>query len=295
MRLLSLSRLTLPVIVLASIGLVSCISGGGGGGSAGGGSGFLSLNITDAPVDFALEVVVQFDGVELHSAAGDLITITYNHPKVINLLALTGGVTEFLLEDESLPAGNYNWIRLQVDEANSYIDVGTGQEPLIIPSGAQTGLKLNRGFTVAANGSVAFTIDFDLRKSVHDAPGGGYHLRPTLRIVDDSVTGALAGSVDATLITSECAGADNGAVYVFEGAGAVPDDVDGDAGDPIATALVADDGSGDYSVAFLEQGDYVATYTCDAENDDPTEDDSLGFVGTTQVSITAGQTTTLDF
>ena len=294
MRLLSLPRLTLPGIVLASISLISCISGGGGGG--GGGNGFLSINITDAPVDYALEVVVQFDGVELHSAAGDRTMITYNQPKRINLLALTGGVTEFLLENESLPAGRYNWIRLQVDEDNSYIDVGAGQEPLIIPSGAQTGLKLNRGFTIAENGSVAFTIDFDLRKSVHEAPGSGYHLRPTLRIIDDSVAGALAGSVDATLITSECAGGvDYGAVYVFEGASAVPDDVDGDAGDPIATALVADDGSGDYSVAFLEQGDYVVAYTCDAENDDPAADDALGFTGTTQVNITAGQTTFLNF
>jgi len=76
---------------------------------------------------------------------------------------------------------------------------------LIVPSGAESGLKMNRGFTLPADGSVALTVDFDLRKSLHAPPGQksmmetctqGYLLRPTLRLVQDSEVGAIAGTID---------------------------------------------------------------------------------------------------
>ena len=286
-----------------SFGLVILLVACGGGGSSGGGS--LSLSVTDAAVDSALQVVVVFTGVEIQASTGDRINIDYATPKQIDLLALSGGDTALLLDGQSLPSGSYNWIRLRLDEDASYIDVGAGQENLRIPSGANTGLKLNRGFAVAENGSVAFTIDFDLRKSV-TLSAGAYKLRPTLRIVDDSEVGSLMGLADNTMVSANCADANlsAGAVYLFENENGVADDVDGDAGDPIATALVALNADADYAykIAFLPAGDYLAAYTCDAANDEPndpddgdSEDDALTFFGNAVVSIAAGSTTTLNF
>jgi hypothetical protein len=155
---------------------------------------------------------------------------------------------------------------------------------------------------VQEDGSAAFTIDFDLRKSVTLA-AGAYKLRPTLRILDDSEVGALAGSVDPTVVTTECVdpSISAGAVYVYEDESGVADDYDGDSGDPIASAMV-DLTDYSYTVAFLEEGDYLAAYTCDASNDeadDPndgdSEDDVLNFVGETVVTIVAGQTADQDF
>ncbi len=282
--------------------LSSC---GGGGSSAGGGGGSLSLSITDAAVDSALQVVVVFTGVQIQPSEGARIDIDYSVPKQIDLLALSGGETELLLEGQSLPVGRYNWIRLEVDETAGYIDVGAGEEELRIPSGANTGLKLNRGFTVQENGATAFTIDFDLRKSV-TLSAGGYKLRPTLRIVDNSEVGSLMGVVDNTVVSANCADANlsAGAVYLFEDEGGVPDDVDGDNGDPIATALVELDADANYAykIAFLPDGDYQAAYTCDAVDDEPhdpddgdSEDDALTFIGATSVTINAGATTVLNF
>lgn len=301
-------KLVLLAGIAMALGLTAC---GGGGGSSSttssssnvlSSSGSLSLSITDSPVDSALAVVVTFTGVILNPEDGDRIEIDYDTPKQIDLLALNGGETELLLDDESVPAGHYSWIRLKVDESASYIDVGSGDEPLSIPSGAQTGLKLNRGFTVQEDGSAAFTIDFDLRKSVTQA-AGNYKLRPTLRMMDDSTVGALSGVVDSTVISAKCADASlsAGAVYVFEDETGSADDYDGDSGDPIASAMV-DLTDYSYTVAFLPEGDYLAAYTCDAvddEADDPSdgdsEDDTLDFVGETVVTITAGKTTTKDF
>ena len=53
--------------------MVAC--GGGGGGDASTGS--LSVGVTDAPVDSADEVVVEFYGVELQPANGSRITFDF--------------------------------------------------------------------------------------------------------------------------------------------------------------------------------------------------------------------------
>jgi hypothetical protein len=157
------------------------------------GTGKLSLAITDAPVDGATAVVVQFTGVEVKPADGSARSFTFDAPRQIDLLALTGTDSELLLDEVEVPAGRYNWVRLAVDAdedgvTDSYIDLDDGsRHELEVPSGAETGLKLVSGFRVPAGGEASFTLDFDLRKSVHEPMGAGdsFKLRPTLRIVDN--------------------------------------------------------------------------------------------------------------
>lgn len=219
-------------------------------------------------------------------------------PKQIDLLALNGGQTDVLLNGFVLPAGHYPWIRLMVDTAgilDSYIVVSGGADhELTIPSGSETGLKLNRGFDVPAGGSANFTMDFDLRKSVTVTGTGDYVLRPTIRMVDNTMVGAIAGTVAPSLVPSGC----TPAVYVFSGAGATPVDIDGIAPDPVTTAIVKLDsvtGEYRYNAAFLEAGDYTIAYTCDAAKDEPTTSEALAFVGATTVAVTANATTLHNF
>ncbi|HKK14361.1 MAG TPA: DUF4382 domain-containing protein [Gammaproteobacteria bacterium] len=277
------------------LGVAGC-----GGGSSGGATGSLTLGVADGPVDGASHVVVEFTGVEVHGADGTVKQIDYAQPRQIDLLQLTGGVTEKLLDSESLPAGSYNWIRLKVNDTGSYIvPAAGGQYPLTIPSGAQSGLKLNRGFAVPDGGHAAFTVDFDLRKSVTQA-NGSYKLRPTLRLVDDSTVGALRGSVSSTLL-GQCASAHpsgyTAAVYVFAD-GTTPADVDTSDpshNNPVATADV-DAATQTYTVPFLEQDSYTAAFTCDAAQDTANQTDpGVSFSGSRTVTITAGKTTTADF
>jgi len=59
---------------------------GGGGGDGGAKTGMLKLGVTDAPVDVADAVVVQFSGVELKPKNGSPFTVTYSGgPKSIDL------------------------------------------------------------------------------------------------------------------------------------------------------------------------------------------------------------------
>lgn len=314
MDILSLLKRSVSILAFALL-LASC----GNSSNMGTGTGALTLRVTDAAVDSALHVYIQFHGLEIQSASGMRTTLYYCQdpmdatktvvsatacstppaPKQLDLLALTGGQADFLLNGYVLPAGHYDWIRLMVDTADphdSYIvDSGNADHELTIPSGSETGLKLNRGIDVAAGGHADFTIDFDLRKSVHVTGAGEYMLRPTLRLVNSALTGSIAGTVNPLLATATGC---TPAVYVFTGAGVTPDDIDGTPADPVTTALVKlDIGSGEYryQAAFLEVGDYTVAYTCQAAADDPAVSDTLVFTGTATVPVTANSTTPHNF
>ena len=302
------TRSTLINYIAATfVALMLTACGGGGGGDSS--TGTLDLAITDAPVDAAKAVVVEFTGVELQPAVGERIEYDFidefgdPDSREIDLLALTGGTSELLLDGVTLPAGDYNWIRLKVNAErgviDSYIDLlDDSRHSLYVPSGSQSGLKLNRGFNVPVDDTASFTIDFDLRKSVHDPsnPADDYFLRPTLRLVDNNTDGALSGIVSGIENDPDCN--DNmdyiGAVYVFNDGDAV-DDVDG-VDDPVTSAMVPNDGNYAYTVAFLPEGDYTVAFTCDADIDDNANDeDPVDFVDEAMVTITAGKTTMQDF
>ena len=296
-------------VSVASITLLLTACGGGGGSSSG--TGTLNLGITDAAIDNAESVVVEFTGVELQPAGGNRIVHDFPTARQIDLRALTGGTTELLLDGVVVPAGRMSWLRLKVnaerDVTDSYIMIDGSMHPLWIPSGETTGLKLNRGFDVPEGGVASFTIDFDLRRSVHKPNGldPNHILRPTLRLVDGNTDGALTGTISETIIMADadCAGDPGdpvGAVYVFDIADAV-DDLDG-TGDPITSALVPNDGVYAYTVAFLPEGEYKVAFTCDADIDEPDKDADtdptdgpVDFVDEYSVTIVAGKTTAQNF
>jgi hypothetical protein len=300
-------RATIPAVAISMVlGLAAC-SGSGDGGK----TGQLSLGVTDAPIDDASSVVVQFSGVAFKragSAPESVQTLTPS-PRQLDLLQYQEGRAALLLDDVTLPAGDYEWIRLIVDNQpgvrDSYLVLAGGAEcELRVPSGAESGLKLNRGFTLPADGSVALTIDFDLRKSIHAPPGQqgaapdctqGYLMRPTLRIVDDANVGAIAGHVDSALVTAECLPK----VYVFSGSDVVPDDIEDASGadaDPLVVASVTVENGTTaypYRAAFLPPGPYTVAFTCD--DDDAAADDVLVFTGTQNVTVQANLIGTADF
>jgi hypothetical protein len=266
--------------------------------------GRLSLGVTDAPVDTAERVVVEFSGVTIQPAEGEREEFMFDTPRQIDLLALQGGAEAMLLTNESLPAGRYNWIRLHVNasqnESTSFIEYEDGtQYPLFIPSGNQTGLQLVQGFDVPVNGSISLTIDFDLRRSVIRPPGmePNHILRPALRLVDNSEVGSIAGVVDASLIVDDGDHECSPAVYVYEGSGVEPTDVFNNAG-PVTTAIVNMDSEGvfSYRAAFLVAGDYTAAFTCEADLDDPDTDDEIVFTGgAADVEVVAGDEAAVNF
>ncbi|MCF6194404.1 MAG: DUF4382 domain-containing protein [Kangiellaceae bacterium] len=67
--------------------------------------------------------------------------------KTIDLLVLQNGESAPLSQNESIEAGNYNWLRILVDgdegEIDSYITLDNGDQFfLYISTGSQMGLKI---------------------------------------------------------------------------------------------------------------------------------------------------------
>jgi len=292
------------LITILGLSLSGCGSGGSSS-SDGLSTGLLSLHITDAPVDNASHVIVEFTGVEIQSSSGNRTNFDFSPPRQIDLLALHGGGSEVILDNVILTAGDYDWIRLKVnadcDVNDSYIEINNVIHSIWIPSGNQSGLKLVRGFHLPADGIADFTIDFDLRKSVNYPQGqgncsGNYKLKPALRIVNNISAGSIAGNVNQALINdATCTGGN--VVYVFQGLNISPDDVDGIIPDPITSAIVEVNNIGEYNyrASFLNAGDYTIAFTCQADSDTPETDDTIDFAGTTNVSVTAGLVTIHDF
>jgi hypothetical protein len=289
--------------------LAGCGGGNGTGTSAG--TGTLQVSVTDAKIDEALAVVVHYTAVQIHGDTYDT-TIDVTDPltgdpgRSINLLDYTNGASTQLF-DQELPAGHYQWMRLTIDldPSKSYIELADGQHPLWCNSCTKNGLKLNRDFTIAANQTTAFTLDFNLRSSI-TFDNKRYHLRPTVRVVATDASGAIAGSVDPTVISSNDPDGNGCAVYVFNGPGATLDDVyvpttgdvPTDHNNPATTAIV-DPATQDYMTAFLTPGTYTVALTCDPELDMTASDEVVGtdmtFVDNQDASVTSGMTTTVDF
>lgn len=300
------------VLIAGAALLAGC--GGSGSGSGSTGTGTLSLGLTDAPADDARQVVIQFSGVEVkHEGAAPRMLTLSPSPRQFNLLEFQQGRAALLLNNVTLDAGRYEWVRLIVDNTmnmrDSYVVLNDGSEcELRIPSGAESGLKLNRGFTIESGGSVALTIDFDLRQSLRAPPGQrgnglnctqGYMLRPVLRLVNNANVGAIAGTVtfDAGAVPLNCMPK----VYIYDGTVA-PDDVEETTAtspdiDPLAVAGVdipAGSITGTYQAAFLPVGSYTAAFTCD---EDTTDDEVLAFTPEAGVSAVVQNNliTTVDF
>lgn len=136
--------------------------------------------VTQAATDGVEGVFVNFTGLEIQPAEGERLSFEFG-AKVINLMEMENK----LLDEQEVPVGQYNWIRLKAVTADSKVVFNGVEQPLDIPSGDQSGLKLNRGFRVGEEGA-DFTIDFNLNKSLIN-PGGkqGWKLKPVLGLIDN--------------------------------------------------------------------------------------------------------------
>jgi hypothetical protein len=172
--------------------------------------GHLAVTLTDAPGDFeavpvtigwvSLCHMVDDDGAEDEGDTGAdtgadagadtgadtgavpqrcewmLITDT---PTEWDLLALQDGVTGLLGTSELAP-GSYGQLRLQVLEAAVVIDGET--IPMTIPSGAQTGIKVQTDVTIASGETHELRLDFDAHESIR-LVRDTYRMQPVIKQV----------------------------------------------------------------------------------------------------------------
>jgi hypothetical protein len=290
-----------------------------GGGSSGSGSSVddndsspgatkssFTLRLTDAPVDDAAAVKMQFIEVRLRRKDGTWVNFPFDQPKTIDLLKLQGLLTSDLLVDIPLGVGRYDEIRLLVGDAPmaNHVELLDGSfAELDIPGGSSAGLKIKGDFIIFKAQPTSLVIDFDLRQSIkRKGKSGKFDFKPKLRLADEANAGHLLGIVAPELLSSTRTCSDNNvdtfnAVYVYEGHDVIPDDIDQSSNtgaDPITTTMIKYDRRKliyKYEAAFLPEGDYTTAITCNSNLDDlDSGNDDLKFFAIRNVSVTVGNT-----
>lgn len=188
-------------------GLVSCSSDDDSSGAQE--TARVAVRLTDAPGDYK-HVYVEVEDVMIKTTADGgeeegWESLEGVNTGVIDLLSLTGGITE-LLVDAEIEAGYLHQIRLVLGDNNTIVleDNSEGDEnseveyALKTPSAQQSGLKVMVGQELEAGETYTFILDFDVDKSVRTTGNGAFNLHPVVRVAVEENTGSIVGSVHPT-------------------------------------------------------------------------------------------------
>lgn len=154
------------------------------------GNGKIRMYMTDAPAMYD-SVIVTITGVDINSSTNNWIHLNSNL-QTFNLLDMRNGVTS-LFCDSVLAPGHYTQIRLIVQSARVVVD-GMSHD-MDIPSGSETGIKLNHEFDISAGETYDLLLDFDANKSIHQTGMGQYKMNPVIRIMPLSISGKISGKI----------------------------------------------------------------------------------------------------
>jgi hypothetical protein len=274
-------------------------------------NGSVTVNLADTPVDNTTSVVIDFTGVVLHGSDGKTTTITFSSPLQVDLLQLQNGVTQALLQNQSVPSGSYDSMQLNVlananTQGQSYITLDTGaQYPLYVPSGSESALTISTPFSVGQGTTTQLIIDFNLRQSVTASDGQNYTLVPAMHLANQNAVGTIAATVDLAALTSQQLGSGaqisqcSGGLFIFSGGSVTPQNGGGASlvdFQPIPFNGAATQAS--VSFPYLAKGSYTVAATCDYSLYDPTAVPGLSgyqalhWTVLQNVSVTANSTTT---
>ncbi|MCL1141975.1 DUF4382 domain-containing protein [Shewanella gaetbuli] len=290
----------------------------------------VSFSIADAPVENAQEVNVTYKSITLTREDEEDIELLLTNeegeetPVQINLLDYQNGDSLLVLSEAELPIGEYKELIINTDgcaenngpnqptDACNVVD-DEGTHPLKTPSNK---LKLG-SFTVTTEATQAYTIDFNLRKSLVET-GNGYNLKPHgVTIVDSEAIGSIFGSVDENLFAAgENCEADTGnVVYLYPQATLAEGEVLGDEFDPelanapdnvvapLASKMIEvgeESGIYTYSFNFIPAGEYLMAFSCSAVNDDPETYDEITIADPAEqvkesITLAEGENLEIDF
>lgn len=293
-------RVRLGLLGLALLGLSACEDGR------------LQVELAaDKAADATLlNVYATLDGVTLQRDDGRQDRIRLDTPATVDLLRYDR-FAYTLVSDAALDSGTYTSLRLDFADPEAsgsryeIVTAGGGRRALTLAGGdafIPLDLKVKKqGKTYVVQARL------DLRLSLSDVATSPL-FAPVIRATRDSRAATVSGTVRSALVTATSCRQNRAsgvgvAVYAFADDIADPDDYDGSAPDPVATAAVSADGSGGwtYRIDTLAPGTYTLALTCDGDREDPLDDDSddndpFEFVDGTRRTVTldAGDDKTRD-
>ncbi|MEX0680428.1 MAG: DUF4382 domain-containing protein [Balneolales bacterium] len=171
----------------------------GCGTNSGSGTGSMTVEMADAPIDSAEAVNVFIERVEVNREGNSDSWVTLSEPQQeYDLLELTNGATTVIGSAE-LEAGTYPQIRLILSNDGHSVEVDENVHEMFIPSGAQTGIKLNINAEIQEDIEYVLLLDFDASRSVVEAGQNDQHpyiLKPVIKATEKAITGNIEGTIN---------------------------------------------------------------------------------------------------
>jgi hypothetical protein len=212
----------------------------------------VEIRLTDAPGDYEA-VNLDIDSVYINADANAKQKGWIAMPVkggTYDLLKLTNGL-DTLVGTFEIPAGQISQIRLKLGDGST-LQAGGQTYDLDVPSGQQSGLKIQVHQQIQEGITYKFLLDFDVAKSIVLTGAGQYKLKPVIRAITEAQSGAIKGQISPAEASP--------AVYAIAGQ------------DTVASAFCDEQG------VFLLRGIPAGTYTVSFE---PKE----GFLGMQEDNI----------
>jgi hypothetical protein len=184
------------VVIVISIASAIIIFGCSDSTSPETGQGQMKITMVDAPAGFD-QVNVVVTRVEVHSSGSDSSSgwfVLNDSMATYDLLLLRNGAS-VVLGNHSLDAGHYTQIRLIIGTGSNVVVNGVIY-PLEIPSGQQTGVKLNHSFDIQNGLIYELLLDFDAERSIVLTGNGQYKLKPVIRVTPVVISGTISGKIN---------------------------------------------------------------------------------------------------
>lgn len=189
----SFRKTTILYLIIASL-IAAGLMAGCDLSSSGNSEGTLNVRLTDAPATYEA-VYIDIQTVELNVGTEqqeEWQTIS-NGPMRLDLLKLNNGA-DTLLGTAELEAGTYNQLRFILGDNNEVIIDGESNN-LTVPSGLETGYKVNLNAVVTEDSATTKIIDFDAARSIAVTGNGQYILNPVLKVYSPEETGTISGQL----------------------------------------------------------------------------------------------------
>lgn len=207
-----------------------------------GDTGTMTVEMADAPIDSADAVNVFIERVEVNRVDDPNGWTTLSEPQQsYDLLELTNGATTVIGSAE-LEAGTYPQIRLILSQGGHSVEIDGTVYDMFVPSGAQTGVKLNINAEIQEDIEYVLLLDFDASRSVVEAGQNDQNpfiLKPVIKVTEKAITGNIEGTVDPA--TAEPV------VYALDNSGTEADTL---------ASTVANTETGYFKLIGLEEGTY---------------------------------------
>ncbi|MEX2605387.1 MAG: DUF4382 domain-containing protein [Gracilimonas sp.] len=183
---------TISAAVIMSFMLIGCST------QSDSNTGQFSVLLHDAPASYD-EVNVFIERVEVNNGTDEEGWITVGEPQQnFDLLELTNGVLA-PLGDVELEVGTYQQIRLILSQDGHSVVIDGVSHDMFIPSGSQTGIKLNVNAEIEAGIEYVLLLDFDASRSVvvtgSENASHNYLLKPVIKATNQATSGSIAGTI----------------------------------------------------------------------------------------------------